>query len=208
LPSDLAVPTGMLVRLGIVVAALVLAAPLVTGAQEGSLARAGVVALVSLGLACTPILASAAVGIAVVYGRRVRVGEVAEVGGRTGKVREVSLLEVRLEDDDGCDVRVPHLLGLVHPTRVIGRAPLHAVEVVVSAEADLVKTREILLSTAEGLGTRATVTLLAFDADGASFRATIRSDRRTARDEWLGKIAEALGAAGISLGRAPRRDAP
>ncbi len=52
LPRDLAGPTSVLVRSGIVLVSIVLAAPLITGTDDGALSRAGVVALVALGLAC------------------------------------------------------------------------------------------------------------------------------------------------------------
>ena len=120
MPRDLAEPTSILVRAGIVVTTLVVAAPLITGSDDGTLSRAGVVALVAIGLSATPLLACAAVGIAVVFGRRLRVGDRAGVGGREGRVRALSMLEVLIEDDQGCAVHVPHLLSLWHPTRVVG----------------------------------------------------------------------------------------
>ena len=208
LPADLAAPTGVLVRGGIVVAALVFAAPLVTGVEEGALARAGVVVLVSLGLSATPVLASAAVGVAVVYGRRVKVGEMVELGGRAGRVREISLLEVRLDDEDGCHLRVPHLLTLVHPTRILGKHPLVAIEISVAPGADLARAREILVSAAAGLGSRARASMVGLDDGGAHFRATMHSDTRDARGRWLAGVAAALAAASIPLGRPPARVAP
>jgi small-conductance mechanosensitive channel len=201
LPSDLAAPTGVLVQSGIVIAFLVLAAPLVTGAEEGALGRAGLVAMISLGLASTPILASAAVGVAVVYGRHVRVGDVAMVGGRSGRVREVTLLDIRLEDEDGCDVRVPHLLSLIHPTRVIGQSALVTVEISVAPGADIAHAREILLVAASGIGTRTRTALIGLDDRGAHLRATLESNAKDARSRWLAAIAEGLAAASIPLGR-------
>ncbi|HEX3769846.1 MAG TPA: mechanosensitive ion channel domain-containing protein, partial [Polyangiaceae bacterium] len=124
LPRDLAGPTSVLVRSGIVLASIVLAAPLITGTDDGALSRAGVVALVALGLACTPVLACAAAGVPMVFGRRLKTGDFVEVGGRAGIVREATLLEVVLEDAVGCEVRVPQLLGLWNPMRVLGSSPL------------------------------------------------------------------------------------
>lgn len=201
LPADLAIPTGVVVRFGIVVAALLFIAPLVTGgAEEGSLARAGVVVLVALGLASTPILASAAVGITTVYGRRVKVGDVAEIGGRSGRVRQLNLLEVRLEDHDGCDVRIPHLLTLVHPTRVVGRSALIAIEIAVAPDTNVARVRELIVRTAGGIGNRAKAALVAYDADGAHFRGTMFSDLKDARSHWLSAVAEALTEASIPVG--------
>jgi small-conductance mechanosensitive channel len=203
LPSDLAVVTGVLVRFGILVAALLLAAPLITGTDEGALTRVGFVVLASTGLASTPLIASAACGLAVIYGRRLRVGDIADVGGRSGRVRELTLIEARLEDEDGCVVRVPHLLSLFHPTRVRGRPPLVAVEISVDPSADLDRVRELLIKTGSGLGSRARASLVALDEGGAHFRATMACDGDDVRSRWLTAVAQALAAAGIPLGRAP-----
>ncbi|WP_437283213.1 mechanosensitive ion channel family protein [Sorangium sp. So ce375] len=214
LPSDLAIATGVLVRFGIVVAALLLGAPLITGTDEGAFTRIGFVVLAAAGLASTPLIASAAVGLSVVYGRRLRVGDVAEVGGRAGRVRELTLIEARLEDEDGCVVRVPHLLSLFHPTRIRGRPPLVAVEISVDPAADLDRVRELLLKTGSGLGSRARAALVAIDEGGAHFRATMACDGDDVRSRWLTAVAQALATAGVALGRAPttsggaRRSAP
>ncbi|KYG03486.1 hypothetical protein BE21_51435, partial [Sorangium cellulosum] len=194
LPSELAVATGVLVRFGILVAALLLAAPLITGTEEGALTRVGFVVLASAGLASTPLIASAAVGLSVIYGRRLRVGDVADVGGRSGRVRELTLMEARLEDEDGCVVRVPHLLSLFHPTRVRGRPPLVAVEISVDPSADLDRVRELLLKTGSSLGSRARAALVAIDEGGAHFRATMACDGDDVRSRWLAAVAQALAA--------------
>src|SRR5262249_43859275 len=136
LPADLAEPTSVVVRAGVVVCGLIFAAPLLTGSDEGALSRAGVAVLVALGLASTPALACAAAGVPQVFLRKVRAGDYAELGGRSGRVRRVTLLEVELEDDTGCDVRVPHLLALVRPTRIVGRAPLVSIDVSIDPRAE------------------------------------------------------------------------
>jgi small-conductance mechanosensitive channel len=56
--------------------------------------------------------------VVAVYGGALRPGDSAEVGGRRGRVVEVTFREIVLEDEDGARVRVPHLLALLHPTRV------------------------------------------------------------------------------------------
>jgi small-conductance mechanosensitive channel len=204
LPVDLAAPTSVLVRGGIIVVALVIAAPLVTGTDDGALARAGMVALAALGLSCTPLLASAAVGVFVVYGRRLRVGEFAEVGGRSGLVLSLSLLEIAVEDREGCEVRVPHLVCLLHPTRLLGARPPVRVTVSVAASAPHAKTREVLAKAARLDGARAKVELLDLDADGARYVVTVYSADAAAATTVGCAIADALQDAGIALGRAAK----
>ena len=205
MPRDLAEPTSILVRAGIVVVTLVVAAPLITGGDEGTLSRASVVALVSIGLATTPLLACAAAGVAVVFGRRLRVGEVAVVGGREGRVRALTMLEVLLEDADGCKVHVPHLLGLWHPTRVIGAAPLVVVELSVDAGSDLPRVIEVLRKAAGGVGGRARVEVLGLDQGGLHVRVSAHGRGSDGKNSLYCAVAAALQGEGVALGR-PRND--
>jgi hypothetical protein len=202
LPVDLAAPTSVLVRAGIVLVALVIAAPLVTGTDDGALARGGMVALAALGLASTPLLASAVVGVFVVFGRRLKVGEFAEVGGRSGLVLALSLLEISVEDSEGCEVRVPHLVCLFHPTRLLGAKPPVRLMVSVSAAAPQARTLEVLEKAASLHGARTKIELCDLDAGGARYAVTVFSADATAATTLGCAIADALTAAGIGLGHA------
>lgn len=205
MPADLAEPTGVLLRVGIVLGAIVFAAPVVTGEAEGTLARVGTIALVAVAVACVPMLASALVGISVIYLRRLRPGEYAEYGGRSGRVLEVGLLEVRIEDADGCEVRVPQLLGLLHPTRVLGATLRTTVDVTVAATAPIEHVQAILLQAAGAIGSWSKVELVGIDVDGAHFRVSVAAVTLTARTELLTAAAKALQAAKIALGRSRGR---
>jgi hypothetical protein len=198
LPADLADATSVIVRAGIVVVSLVLASPLITGTDEGALSHAGVAALIALGLGCAPILACAAAGVPIVFGRRLRLGDFAEAGGRTGRVRNVTLLEIELEDSSGCEIRVPHLLGLWHPTRVLGRALVVSIEIAIDPRADHAKVHETVLTAAKTISPRAKVDIVSLDSDAARYRITA--------PEVAGKnlaiaVAEALKGEAISLGK-------
>ena len=205
LPPDLAGPTSVLVRVGIVVAALVLVAPLVSGDSNGAVARAGSVVLLSLGISTTPLVACIAVGVVVVFGRRIRVGEHAEIGGRSGRVVAVGLIDVRLRDRDGCEVRVPHLLSLVHPTRVLGVRPRITVDVVVAPGAAPAYVRQVLLDAVATLGESPSVDLTQIDADAASYRVTLSVVPELGPGQVRLSLVEALSEAGIALGRAAGR---
>ena len=124
IPADLAAPVGMLLRGAIVVLAVLFAAPLITGEDTGALSRLGTAVLLALALAAVPLLASVAVGSAHrASAGRVRPGEMVELGGRQGQVRAVTLLEVQLEDAEGAELRIPHLVAFLHPTRALGAGP-------------------------------------------------------------------------------------
>jgi len=195
MPADLAEPVGMLLRVAVVVLALVFAAPLVTGNEEGALSRVGLVALIALGLGLAPLMASVMAGLPTIFGRTFPRGEMVEVGGRVGQVREVTLLEILLEDAQGAEVRVPHLAALIQPARKLGPVQRVTFEVVVSGTADPAKVGAVLLEAAGSHASGARAELISLDAGGARWRVTgIHPD--------LGaRIAVALRDAGVALGK-------
>ncbi|HEX5660479.1 MAG TPA: mechanosensitive ion channel domain-containing protein, partial [Polyangiales bacterium] len=116
---EVAAATSTLTRVGLVVFALVFVGPVLTGSPEGALSRTGVVILIALALASTPLLASIIAGVALSFARAVKLGDRVEYGGRLGVVRDIGMIVMTLEDDDGGSVRVPHALSLFLPTRII-----------------------------------------------------------------------------------------
>ncbi|MEB2312534.1 MAG: mechanosensitive ion channel family protein [Sorangiineae bacterium] len=198
LTPELAPATSVIVRAALVVAALVFAAPVVTGDPNGALTRAGVAAIIAVGLASTPLLASAVVGCAVLYSRRLRVGELVELGHRAGKVVRVGLLDVCLAEEDGCLVRVPHLLALVHPTRIIGKSRCATALITTADAGSAERARGVLREALGQLGEDARLELVALDADGAHFRVSARGHTS---DELMLVAVRALERAGLTLGR-------
>jgi small-conductance mechanosensitive channel len=185
LPPDLARSTSAMVRLGMVVLTLVFVAPVITGDQEGALAQSGIVAVVAVGLASVPLLATAAVGIGVVFGRRIRQGEYAEIGGRYGRVIDVSLFESILEDDDANEVRVPHLTLLLHPTTVHGVLPRVMAEIVVEPALATDELRKRLLEAAASVGADPRVDLVKLELASATFSVGATSDEADARTRLM-----------------------
>ncbi|HZJ52690.1 MAG TPA: mechanosensitive ion channel domain-containing protein [Myxococcaceae bacterium] len=192
--ADLAIPVGVLLRGAIVVLAVLFAAPLITDEDTGALSRVGTAVLLALALAALPLLASVAVGLPTVLGRTVRPGEVVELGGRRGLVRAVSLLEVQLEDPDGAELRIPHLVAFLHPTRALGAPPRRVLEVVVGSAEDQARVESVLLEAAGSHASGARAELISLDARGARWRVSgIHPD--------LGqRVATALRDARIPLG--------
>jgi small-conductance mechanosensitive channel len=206
LPRELAGPTSVLVRAGMVLASIVLAAPLITGTDDGALSRAGVVALAALGIACTPVLACAAAGVPAVFGRRLRPGDYVEAGGRAGVVRDVTLLEIVLEDPFGCEVRVPQLLGLWHATRVLGSGPLASIDVVVDPREPSGRVEEALVGAVVATCERARVELLSLDADGARWRVSGVPKHAKGAASMADAVTRAIARQGIALGRSRRAE--
>jgi small-conductance mechanosensitive channel len=201
LPRDLAGPTSVLVRAGMVLVSIVLAAPLITGTDDGALSRAGVVALAALGIASTPVLACAAAGVPAVFARRLRLGDFVEAGGRAGVIRDVTLLEIVLEDPFGCEVRVPQLLGLWHPTRILGGGPLASIDVVVDPREPSGRVEEALVGAVVATCERARVELLSLDADGARWRVSGIPKHAKGAASLADAVTGAITEQGIALGR-------
>jgi small-conductance mechanosensitive channel len=208
LPQQLAGPTSVLVRAGMVVASIILAAPLITGTDDGALSRAGIVALVALGLATTPLLACAAAGVPTVFGRHVREGDFIEAGGRSGIVRDVTLLELVLEDAIGCEVRIPQLLGLWHPTRVLGSGAMATMDITVDPKERPAKVEEALVGAAVSTCERARVELVSLDADGARWRISGVPRHGKGAASLADAVSQAVSAQGIALGRTHQRANP
>lgn len=204
LPADLAAPTSVLLRAAIVLAALVFAAPVVTGDASGVLGRSGAIILVSLGLSCTPLLASGIVGVTWLFGRRLRVGEFAEMGGLIARISAINLLEVRLIDAHRVETRVPHLLSLIRPLKVLGTRPRLSVDIPVSPSAPSEKTRTVLSEAGGKCGLDARVDLLTFDIDAAHYRLSAICDSLDGRRLLAETALADLESAGIALGRATR----
>jgi small-conductance mechanosensitive channel len=184
LPRDLARPTSIVVRIGIV-----------------AVARIGTVTLVVLGLAVTPLAACAVVGASVIYLRNVREGEIIEFGGRAGRVLDVGVFELKLQDAEGCEVRVPHLLSLVHATRIVGLVPRVTVEVGVSASAAIPELRERLLQAASSVGNGATADVVGTDDDAVRWRVAVGSAEADARTRLYAAVLAALKDAKVGLKR-------
>jgi small-conductance mechanosensitive channel len=194
---DVAEATGFVTRAAIIVVALLLASPLITGSDDGSLSRAGVAALVAFALAAAPVLACVAAGIPAIFGRRLRPGDQVEVGRRAGKIRSVDLLDLKLVDELGCEVRVPHLYALFQSTRVLGRAPLEDFTISVDPGARQAEVRALLLARARRLSPAATVRLERLDGRGAHYRIVAPA---APAEDLACALADALTEQGIRLG--------
>lgn len=121
LAPELALAASLVVRLGIVLFALIFVGPVITGDGDGALSRTGMVLLVAFSAAAIPSLASVIAGVSTVFSRTLSLGDHVEYGGERGRVREIGILSLILEAEDGSSVRVPHARSLWHATRVLER---------------------------------------------------------------------------------------
>ncbi len=202
LSAELATPTSMLLRIGIVAAVLVFAAPVVTGDEQGALSRVGTVVIAALGLAATPLLATALAGAAVLYSRRLSPGDVTRIGAQGGRVKSIGLVDVQIETEDGSTVRVPHLLFLFKTSKLSSKTAGLELDVLVAASEKPTVVRQVLLTAATRFDAAPHVELVAADADGLRFRVRlVAASPDTTRGDALSALVEALAERGIPLGR-------
>jgi potassium-dependent mechanosensitive channel len=161
----------------------------------------GLIALVALGLAATPVLASGTVGALWLFGRRLRVGEYVELGAYRGRVSEVNLLELRLLVTDRTELRVPHLLTLVRPLRLLGARPRLTLDVYVAPGSSVTEVRSLLATVAGKVGSEPSVEIVSADADAIRFRIAATCDSLEARTAFHIAALDALAVAGVALGR-------
>jgi hypothetical protein len=112
---------SVLARAGLVIGAAVFVVPVLTGYDHGPLSISALLAIAALCLSATPLLASLLTGLGLVLSHRLRVGDRVQFGGQHGHLVEVGVFCITLQDDDGAIVRVPHLMGLWHATRIYPR---------------------------------------------------------------------------------------
>lgn len=175
LPVDLAKPTSILTRAGIVLIGLVFAAPLITGNAEGALPRVGLVTVAAIGLAAVPLAATALLGVVAVYGRRLRLGDFVEIDGREGRLAKLGFLDLTIRGDDGVETRVPHVLWLLRPTRVLGPTPRVAVRVSFARDLYGPELRERLTAGLMELGSEPTIEVVSIEATSVTLALSVRS---------------------------------
>lgn len=208
LSPELAAPTSAIVRFGTVIAALLFLAPLVTGNPEGALSQAGIVMIAALGLASTPLLASAMLGSVLLFGRRLRIGQHVEIGSARGRITAIDLLEVRIERADRTEVRLPHLYSLRAPLRVLGHWPRLDVLVAVSPENPQAEVRELFLDLARKHGREPSVELVSLDAEGLLYRVSLIGDSEHTRSSLQLSLFEAMRDRGFRLAKLTSAERP
>jgi small-conductance mechanosensitive channel len=196
-PADLALPTSILIRGGIVLAALVLAAPVVTGDPGGAFPRVGLVLLGALALGSVPLVASGLVGARMLFGRRVRLHDWVRIGTVEGRVVALDLFEVRVQVPMGEEC-VPMLSLLRLPLTRLDAMPRSRVRVPVAVGADLDRVQTALSSAAVEWLVDATVSLVSADRNGLVYE--VSGGAETLPPELLPSLVRALDHAGIALG--------
>jgi small-conductance mechanosensitive channel len=195
-----------LIRVLIVLLAIIFAGPIVSGDPQGVLARLGTGVMLGLALALTPLFCSAVCGGVLIFTRRLQVGRQIELGALSGRIVNVRLLDTVLRDNDGSEVRVPHLRTLLTPLRVLTVEPRRSVELSITTRIEPSAVIEVLRSAASEASTADDnlVELIDIDADAACYRVSVPGRDGRSTNELRLILVLALAREHIELARRPR----
>jgi len=200
---DMAEALNGLTNVGIVVLALVFAAPIVTGDPSGAFAKVGTHLLLALALSAAPILASAGLGAVLVLRRHVRFGDRIELAKVSGVIQHFGLFDLVLKDPSGDELRVPYLAALLSPLRVVTRGKVSTV-LLVDPRASQVEALAALRAGIAELGPDTSVSLESLEPVGARYRLSAPAGESDVRERLLLLASEALLRAKIPLASGSR----
>jgi hypothetical protein len=203
LPAELAAPASVLLRSAIVVAALAYAAPVVTGSSDDSLARTGTIVLWALGIAATPLLATGLFGAAILFDRRLGIGDHVRIRGESGRIIAINLLDLRLQSATGSEWRLPHLLLLFSAIERLGPSPRVSVELSASRALAPARVLERLVGAGDACGKNAAAEILDVEREHVRYRLTATLPSLGERGALLRSALEALAADGSGASIAP-----
>jgi small-conductance mechanosensitive channel len=207
LSPEQALPASVVARAVTVIAALLAAAPLIVGdsAEWGALRIGGVALTIAAVLAASPSLANTAAGTIMLFGRRLAPGIYVEIGPHSGRITSLTLTDLRVQERSGAEVRVPHLMLLFRPLRILGDTlPAHY-EVTVDARAPQGRIRKALVDAVRRQGRAAHVELV--EIEGQHARYLVVAAAAPGEDDLASAIADALTRDALEFSRIRKLDA-
>jgi hypothetical protein len=206
LPPTRALPASILARVAAVIGALLTAAPLLLGdANEwGALRIIGVALTLGAVLASTPALANAAIGTMRLFRLQLQPGTFIEIGPHAGKITALTLTELCLEDGSGAEVRVPYLVTLYRPLRVLGDSLPSRYDVTVDARAPQGTIRKALADALKRQGRAARVELVEIEGERAVYH--LVGYVTPGEEDLASAIADTLTREGVTFGRIRKLD--
>jgi hypothetical protein len=156
-------------------------------------------------LATAPSLANSAAGTLLLFTRRLTPGIYVEIGPHSGRVTAITLTDVRVEERSGAEVRLPHLMLLFRPLRILGDTlPAHY-EVTVDARAPQGRIRKALVDAVRRQGRAAHVELV--EIEGQHARYLVVAAAAPGEDDLASAIADALTRDALEFSRIRKLDA-
>jgi small-conductance mechanosensitive channel len=121
LDADTAMPTRRLVELALWLFALALSFPFLPGSHTDAFKGVSVLAGLAASIAASSVLAQAASGLHILYGRVIRRGEYIRVDDIEGKVTAIGIFATRIRTPRGEEVTVPNAQIHLHGVRNFSR---------------------------------------------------------------------------------------
>lgn len=198
-------------RVALTGAVVLVAMPLIIGAAFGrfgtpleslALGAAGVVLL-----AMVPMLASAVVGVSVMWCSTVKAGDWVEVDAMSGEVSAVFLTELVLVPTGGGTVVIPMLLLALRPLRRLGRQPRLEQLVRVERTAKTMVLMDTLVTIARSVDADGNAELVEVDAESVLVRLSVPVGKSDAHNALNRAVLNAVDLGTITPA-AGRRHAP
>ena len=202
-PRDLVGAVSSLIRVLIVLLAVIFAGPIVSGDPQGVLARLGTGVMLGLALALTPLFCSAVCGGVLIFTRRLQVGRQIELGELSGRIQTIRLLDTVLRDNEGSEIRVPHMRTLLTPLRVVTVERRRSVQLSITTRVEPRAVIEVLRAAASDASTADDnlIELIDIDADAAQYRVSVPGRDSRSTSELRLVLVQALAREQIELAR-------
>jgi hypothetical protein len=138
-----------------------------------------------------------------IFTRRLQIGRQIELGPLNGRIVSIRLLDIVLRDNEGSEIRVPHMRTLFTPMRILPAERRRSVELAVSPQVEpaaIIELFNAAVSDGNAPGDHL-VELVDIDADSARYRVSVPGrDARSASDLRL-LLVRVLAREQIALGR-------
>lgn len=145
----------------------------------------------AIALATIPFLANIVVGLVTLYGSRLQLGDEIRIGGHAGTLVSVDLVELRLDTPSGQELRIPHLVTLVHPLAVAKKHAPCFRRLIVTAETPFARLVDAL-SGQQQLAELGSIVLTRLEGTTASVELTPKEAGFAAEQRLLVEVARRL----------------
>jgi hypothetical protein len=206
LRPELAAPTSLLIRGGLIVASLLFLGPVVTGNVDGALSRLGMLFVITVALGATPFLANVVIGFVTLYGDRLKEGDFVRLGVEgqpsvQGKIQTLGLFEIRLNSEAGSEIRVAYLSTLFRPITIFRSEADRAerITLLIVAEASPDGLSALVRRVLDELVLTGEVHLLRLSGKTAHVEVRLRAIANERREQVLIAIAKAITAEELPL---------
>ncbi|MGC4069711.1 MAG: mechanosensitive ion channel [Polyangiaceae bacterium] len=206
LRPELAAPTSVLIRVGLVTVSLLCLGPVVTGNVDGALSRLGMLFVITIALASTPFFANVVIGFVTLYGGRLAEGDYVRLGATgqpfvQGKIQSLGLVELSLISEAGSEIRVAYLSTLFRPITIYRSEAdrTERITLLVVAEAEPERLCSLVKRVLDEVALTGEVRLSRLSGKAAHVEVRLRTIAPDRRDQVLVAVAKTIATEELPL---------